>query len=221
MPTIAQAQAKALQGGFFDTFGQSRSGFSEATLSTVEAMMALYAEEFISKAVDKLNESNSVTTGKLADSIRFQPKLLRDGFKVEFLAADYYDYVNRGVQGLGPGNRNTTSPYKFRFLPPSKNHIQAIKGWLQKNNAVARAGDVSRYGPTRRERKAKTPDEALTSLAAAIAYNTKRKGMVGTGFWTSAFNEAFKDFAFQMSKALGRDIVVDLKEMEQNVKLKK
>ena len=221
MPTIAQAQAKALQSGFFEGLGASRSDFTAPNLRTVEALMALYAEEFQNRFIDNLNRENKVTTGGLADSFTFQAKFLGRGFTVQFFVADYYDYVDKGVQGVGPGNQNSTSPYKFKGAWVSKSHRIAIEKWIIKNRLTATRKDVNKYGRTRRESKAIPAERGRQSLAYAIAAATKKKGLKQTGVWSDAFNDTFKDFAVQMSKALGVDIVVDLKQMEKNVKLKK
>ena len=221
MPTIAQAQAKALQGGFFDGLGASRSDFTAPNLRTAEALMALYAEEFQNRFIDNLNRENKVTTGGLADSFTFEAKFLGRGFKVQFFVADYYDYVDKGVQGVGSNNQNSTSPYKFKGAWVSKKHRIAIEKWIIKNRLTATRKDVIKYGKTKRESKAIPAERGRQSLAYAIAAATKKKGLKQTGVWSDAFNDTFKDFAVQMSQALGVDIVVDLKQMEKNVKLKK
>lgn len=221
MPTIAQAQAKALQGGFFEGLGASRSDFTAPNLRTVEALMALYAEEFQNRFVDNLNRENKVTTGGLADSFTFEAKFLGRGFKVQFIVADYYDYVDKGVQGVGPGNQNSTSPYKFKGAWVSRSHQEAIRKWIKSNRGLVVARDVNKYGRTKQESKAIDPVKKEKSLAYVIARSTKKKGLKQTGVWSDAFNDTFKDFAVQMSQALGVDIVVDLKQMEKNVKLKK
>src|SRR5687768_14034067 len=98
MPSIASAQSKALQSGFLNNLGTGKTGTPR--LSTVEAMMALYAEEFIKAANDNLNEDNSNSSGKLGDSIEFEISGTNTAFNMKLLVLDYYDFVNKGVKGV-------------------------------------------------------------------------------------------------------------------------
>jgi len=131
MPTIQQAQRKALDSGFLDNFGTGRTN---VRLNTLEAMLALYAEEFIKEANDNLNKDNSVASGKLGDSIEFRIKESNTATTMELLALDYYDFVNRGVRGV-KGSKNTTSPYRFKTITPSRSHVEAIRKWINENRS--------------------------------------------------------------------------------------
>lgn len=215
MPTIAQAQAKALQGGFLNGLGSDRGSFKAPNLNTVEAMLALYAEEFLKAADDNLNKNNSVQSGSLSDSFRFEVKFMGRKVQMLFYAADYYDYVNEGVQGV-KGGLNTTSPYKFKFLTPSLTHVQAIEKWIREGKKKIQVRDI-KYGKTKQESKAITEK----NLAYVIARAIKRRGLKRTGFWSEAFDDTFKDFGLQMAKVLGVDIRVDLQQMAKELKTKK
>lgn len=214
MPTIQQAQAKVK----INDLGASRSDFTAPNLNTVEAMITLYAEEFIKSSQDNLNKTNSVTTGNLSDSIQFETTFLGRGFNVQFLVADYYDYVNKGVQGAGSSRKNNTSPYKFKFITPSKSHVAAIEKWIIRNRLTYTVRDKVQ---TKREKKAISAQVGRKTLAYLIARSIKRDGLYATNFWDDAFDDTFRDFGQQMSKALGVDIVVDLNKMRQNIKLTK
>ena len=216
MPSIAKAQQKALQSGFLDNLGTGRTG--SPRLNTVEAMLSLYAEEFIKKANDNLNKDNSVSTGKLGDSIEFQIDSFGTAFSMKLLALDYYDFVNKGVKGVkGSG---ITSPYSFKTINPSKSHVEAIRKWIKENKSKVKVTDI-KYGKTRQESKAIPYEKRLDQLAYIIARSSKKKGIKGTGFWDNAFDTTFKDFAVQMSKALGADIQVDLNNLVQGIKKKR
>lgn len=216
MPSIAKAQQKALQSGFLNNLGSGRTGAPR--LSTVEAMLALYAEEFIKAANDNLNKDNSVSTGKLGDSIEFEIESFGTAYKMQILVLDYYDYVNKGVKGVkGSG---ISSPYSFKYINPSKSHIEAIRKWIKENRDKVKVTDI-KYGKTRQESKAIPYDKKVSQLAYIIARSNKKKGIKGTGFWDKAFTETFNDFAVQMSKALGVDVQVDLNQLVQGMKKKR
>lgn len=233
MPTIAQAQALFLsqggpQGGTDKSFSYTAQ-FNGKTkqidyngdfgsLGTMEAMLTLYISEFLTQASDNLNASDSTTTGKLDKSLDFKVTPLANGYKVDFTALYYYKFVDKGVQGVGPGNKNSTSPYRFKFANPSKSHVQAIQKWINDNSLTAQVTDIKRWSGVGREIKGgRMP---LKSAAWLVARLIKRKGLKATNFWQDAFDDTFKDFGVRMSEALGRSITVNLEQMAEQLKTK-
>lgn len=230
MPTIAQAQALFMsQGGFKGGMEKSFSYTAQfngktkqidfngdfGSLGVMEAMLTLYISEFLSQAAANLNASNSTTTGALEESLNFQVTPIGNGYKVDFTALDYYKFVDKGVQGVKGGGKNTTSPYRFKYVNPSKSHVEAIKKWIVNNNLTALVTDINRYGATRRERKGQTMP--MDRAAFVVARSIKKKGIAATNFWQNAFDETFKDFGVAMSQALGRSITVNLEQMKEDL----
>ena len=216
--SIAEAQAKFLsEGGPMG--GSLRPAPNE--LSEMEKLLAGYIERFLNKAADNLNKTQSVTTGNLLDSLDFNIESTRSGYIINFTALDYYKFVDKGVRGAGSSRKNSTSPYKFKFITPSKSHVTAIEKWIIRNRLTATAKDVNKYGRTGRERKAIDPTKGRKTLAFIIAKSIKRDGLYETGFWSDAFTDTFKDFGAQMSAALGKTITVNLQQMAAEVQSKK
>lgn len=220
MPSIQEAQAKALREGFFDTLGETQ--IASPTLSTFEAMLALYAKEFINKAKDNLNKTNSITTGKLESSMRFETTRMGRGYNLSIFVLDYYKYVDQGVQGAGLSRKNNDSPYKFKYLMgqgKGKNKksafITSIEKWIIQNRLTYTIRDKAR---TKRESKSIPATVGRRTLAYLIARSIKNDGLYRTNFWSDAFEETFKDFAVQMSKALGEDIKIDLRNAVKELK---
>lgn len=231
--SIAQAQAKFLrEGGFVG--GMLRPAPNE--LSDMEKLLSEYIEKFLGEAADNLNKTNSVTTGNLVDSLNFEIEPTRSGYIINFTALDYYKFVDKGVRGAGRSLKNNTSPYKFKFLNPSKSHVTAIEKWIIRNRLTATTRDTMQsinratvsnpnrsiqYGRTGRERKAIDPTKARRTLAFIIAKSIKRDGLYETGFWSDAFEKTFADFGVKMSAALGKTITVNLQQMAKDVQSKK
>lgn len=213
MPTIQQAQAKALREGFFDSLGDAQ--IQTPSLSTLEAMLALYAQEFITAAQNRLNSDNSNSTGKLSDSIRFETKRMGKVYNLSIFVLDYYKFVDQGVQGVK--NKSIKSPYKFNYINPSKSHVAAINKWVSENRSKIRVSDM-KYGKTPQEAKAIDPVKKQNTLAYLIARKQKREGIKGTGFWTKPFEETFKDFNSNMAIALGEDIRIDIRNAVKELK---
>ena len=216
--SIAQAQAAFLKEGG-PMGGVLRPSPNE--LSDMEKLLAGYIERFLNKASDNLNKTNSVTTGNLLDSLDFNIESNRNGYTINFTALDYYKFVDKGVRGAGRSAKNSTSPYKFKYITPSKSHVTAIEKWIIRNRLTATAKDVNKYGRTGRERKAINPTKGRQTLAYIIARSIKRDGLYETGFWSDAFEETFRDFGVKMSEALGKTITVNLQQMAAEVQSKK
>lgn len=213
--SIAQAQAKFLREGG-PMGGVLRPAPNE--LSDIEKLLAGYIEKFLNTAADNLNKTQSVTTGNLLDSLDFEIISDRNGYTINFTALDYYKFVDKGVRGAGRSLKNSTSPYKFKYITPSKSHITAIEKWIIRNRLTATARDVNKYGKTGRERKAIDPNKGRKTLAFIIAKSIKRDGLYETGFWSDAFEDTFRDFGIKMSEALGKTITVNLQQMAEDIK---
>lgn len=220
--SIAQAQAKFLKEGG-PMGGVLRPAPNE--LSEMEKILSEYIEKFINKASDNLNKTNSVSTGNLLDSLNFEIVSDRNGYTINFTALDYFKFVDKGVRGAGSSLKNSTSPYKFKYLMgqgkgksgKKSTLITAIEKWIIRNRLTATAKDVNKYGRTGRERKAIDATMGRKTLAFLIARSIKRDGLYETGFWTDAFDETFKDFGAKMSAALGRTITVNLQQMAEDL----
>lgn len=227
MPTIAQAQASfnasgGVEGSSSYTVNvkgagkkvEFPAGFKE--LGVMEAMLAEYIGEFLTAAANNLNQNDSISSGALGESLTFEVIPSGGGYVVNFKALDYYKFVDKGVQGVGPGNKNSTSPYRFKFANPSKSHVQAIQKWITDNNLTSQVIDVRRWGGVGREVKGgRMP---LKSAAWLVARSIKRKGLKATNFWQDAFDKTFADFGVKMSEALGASLVVDLQRMGEQLK---
>jgi len=196
-------------------------------LGIMESMLALYIGEFLSRAADNLNASNSISTGELEKSLAFEVVPLSRGYKINFLANDYYKFVDQGVKGTGDKsgkglkytNKNNSSPYAFKFMNPSKKHVDAIKKWITDNDLTSRVTDISKWGGVGRENKG--GNMPLKSAAWFVARQIKMGGLKATNFWKNAFDVTFKDFGQKMSEALGQSITVNLEQMAKEIKSRK
>ena len=217
MPTIQQAQRKA-GAGVFAGLGEAKG--NTVQLNTVEAMLGLYALEFISKAQKNLKQANKISTGGLSESMRFEYSEVPGGLGLKILVYDYYKYIDKGVQGAGPNSRNRTSPHKYTDkMPP----IVEIMKWMRTNvNAAAIDDQRTKLSKLQKKRKrlketVKRAD-SIRKVAFMFAKSIQMKGFKKTGFWSRAFDESFKDFGPKMAEAMGADIRIDLRNMIKEVK---
>jgi hypothetical protein len=213
MATIAQAQEAFLKAGGLETGGIDRPAMRQ--VDPMQEILSKYIVEFLNTASDNLNKTNSITTGNLENSLHFDITRTAGGYRIDFKALDYYKFVDKGVRGAGASRKNNTSPYKFKYITPSKSHVTAIEKWIIRNRLTATARDLK--GRTGRERKAIDPTKGRRTLAYIIAKSIKRDGLYETGFWSDAFDQTFKDFGAEMSKALGKTITVSLQQMKEDL----
>lgn len=213
--TIAQAQSKFLQEGGFGEGGMLRTEAAE--LSDFEKELSRYVTEFLTTASDNLNKTNSITTGNLEKSLDFEIIPTKGGYLINFKALEYFKFVDKGVRGAGASRKNNTSPYRFRNINPSPDHVTAIEKWIIRNRLTATRRDVNKYGRTKRESKAINSEKGRKQLAYIIARSIKRDGLYETGFWSDAFDKTFADFGQRMSAALGKTISVSLEQMKEDL----
>ena len=217
MPTIQQAQRKA-GAGVFAGLGEAKG--DTVQLNTVEAMLGLYAMEFIGKAQKNLKQANKISTGGLSESMRFESTEMPGGLSLKIFVNDYYKFIDEGVQGAGPKSKNRTSPYKYRDMMPP---IIEIMKWMRTNVNAARIDD-QRTKLSKLQKKRKRLKEtvkradSIRKVAFMFAKSIQMKGFKKTGFWSRAFDESFKDFGPKMAEAMGADIRIDLRNMIKEVK---
>ena len=213
--TIEQAQAAFFRQGGFGEGESLREDVAE--LSELEKELSNYISTFLTTASDNLNKTNSITTGDLDKSLDFELIKNKNGYLINFKALEYFKFVDKGVRGAGSSRKNSSSPYSFKYITPSKSHVTAIEKWIIRNRLTATRRDVNKYGRTKRESKAIDPAKGRQQLAYIIAKSIKRDGLYETGFWSDAFDQTFKDFGVKMSAALGRSITVNLEKMKEDL----
>lgn len=220
--SIAQAQAK-LKDSDYEGWGVAKSAFvPKKTIPLALQLVSEYVEAFEKMVAGQLRRANKVNTGSLSDSLRVETTETANGIILEIFVNDYYKFVDQGVQGTGPGNRNTRSPYKYKDkMPP----VVEILKWVRKNVNAARNEDQQRKlsNLQKKRRSVSSMAKAMQprTLAFLIARKIKRQGLPYTGFWERSVNETFKDFDVKMSQALGIDIRVNLENMVKEIQTRK
>jgi hypothetical protein len=111
-------------------------------------------------------------------------------------ANDYWQFVDQGVEGTGSsGGRSETtgqftrgkgSPFKFKYDNPGGALVNAIQGWV-KNKPIS-LGDMNE-----------------NSLAWAIGYSIKRRGLERTMFYTTPMKKALKTLPDELTEAFRLD----------------
>lgn len=228
MASINQAQASL--GSDFNVGGIDR--VAKLEFNAVEKLMLTAAKKFIDLAKKRLNQRNKIDTGNLADleisdlTEKGGTYEITIGYPKSNPASKYFDYNDLGVKGIGGFKgklprgfkQPTNTPYSFKNLKLSKGFIDSIIRWYLRHKQYIRNED-QRKNLSGLQRKRKTlasivpENEKIRGLAIATARNIKRKGISRTGFITDNVDAAFgKEFQIKLSKALGQDIVLNIKK---------
>ena len=133
--SIASSQVAHLES--LSSFGNSKTDFvTTGEMSSVDALLATYAQKFIEAAQRNLRAKHKIDTGALMEitfDVSFMGKgyTLTLGYPKDSKAAEYWDYVNKGVAGVDKTING--SPYKFKTKYANKKMAGSIKQQLLPN----------------------------------------------------------------------------------------
>ena len=211
--SIAKAQKGNLE--FISSIGANREDFvTTGKMKEVELTMADYAKKFIEAAQRNLRSKQKIDTGALMD-IQFEVDymgksfILTIGYEAGSKAEQYWDFVNKGVAGVGKSLSG--SPYKFKTKGASKKMIDAMQGWISRHNIQP----SDKYSISGLEKKRKSirstvsKTTKLRSLATAFARSIKKKGIEQTNYFDNAlklFNSA--EFQKDIAEAVGYEVQI-------------
>lgn len=202
--------------------GTAGSEFETIDFDAIESILLDYGKAFQSMAAGQLRRANKVSTGALSDSIAFTTKRTKNGYELNIEVLDYYKFVDQGVRGTGPGNKNSRSKYKYdNKMPP----IKAIMKWLKTEISVVQKED-QKYKLSNRQKKSRSvkamsKEMKMRTLAFLIARKIKRRGLPYTGFWERSFEKTFQDLDVKLAEATGLSIVTNFDNLIKEIKSKK
>lgn len=219
MPSISQMQASETDVDY-QGIGIGKSG--ALNLAEVEAVMYQAADKFLKLALARINQLGKVDTGKLSDIIVTKidksggQYSLTIGYEKSNPASQYYNFQNKGVQGIK--SRQPNSPYKFRTLSVSSSMVNALMQWYMRHRNYIRNEDQKK-GLTGLQRKRKSLGKAasdqqkLKQVATNTAKNIKKRGLKRIGFFDDNIDKAFgTDFQKKLAQALGKDVAINIKQ---------
>lgn len=131
-----------------DEFNIEDTGIPDSLLSdknkggTLVSVLQDFGNDLTAKLKKNLQNSiNTVTSKSLEQSIEFTVKFIsKEQVSFKLLMNDYYEFVDKGVQGIGGMNatgkwsylkKNTTSPFSFKDKKPP---LDSLEDWSTMNN---------------------------------------------------------------------------------------
>jgi hypothetical protein len=127
---------------------------------------------WLHEAIDAMNKAvdryDATATLNLRQSFRASDfRLDGQALKIDLEGAEYWAYVNYGVDGV---ENKRGRPFSFRYIRPSKRHVAAIRKW-----AIDKAIGI--------------PADELNSAAYLMARSIKRRGIKPRPFYTDTMTD--------------------------------
>lgn len=193
-------------------FGESLNDYTKASENTIEAILIEHCNNGIKLMSDHIKKkARTGQASTLASSMDNIPvKISATKFQVKTISSEYYyDYVDKGVQGVYDQTKAPNSKYKFKNLGVPK------KMWKSFLSYVARSGTQEVKGITT-SRKGKSKIKGIKdniTVAKGLAVATKISGIKPMDFISKADNE-------ERTKELARNLAAGLgKAMAKNIKI--
>lgn len=211
MASEAQKQQRLLSSGFLNNLG---SNIPELELNEVEKILVKFGSVMVEALQRNINTPGAngreiTASGELSASIRFEYRQQGLGYVAEWFMTDYADFRDKGVQGVGPNNRNTTSPYRFKTAFPSKNMQNALLLYVREKNLLSDITAPKGLLGKNTRRILKNKDRRNT-LAVAMGISIKRKGIEASNFKQKSIDEVMEDMTAELAKAMAMDIKISI-----------
>lgn len=187
--------------GDLNTIGSKRFGNDPVTYDALEEVLIKYGEILVKGFQQELDKSDANASGAGSSSIKFEFTKLGNSYEVIIFMSDYLKYVDEGVQGINSGkNIAPASPFKFKFPTPSKNHVAALEKWITEKNVRAVITVP----------KGISQEATNKSLAYAIGYSIKQRGLRATYFKRNTIERIIDDLKADIALAAGDDMKINI-----------
>ena len=222
-------QAQFIREQFLSRFKGQYDVVDTKKLPIVEQILAQSGLDFNESIRKNLEKAKAISTGALADVSAPQVATTSNGYVLSVgypegsKQLEYYDFVNKGVAGVGGKNakpKRNSGDYKFKSKFPNRKMAANIFSWLNRARKSVKADKVDLSGVQKKRRKLATALNESTNkkrLAYAISSAIKRDGIRATYYFDRAITENFtKDFKDALSVALGGDIILQIRQYGDN-----
>ena len=222
-------QAQFIREQFLSRFKGQYDVVDTKKLPLLERILAESGLDFNESIRKNLEKAKAINSGLLADVSAPQVTTngsgytLNIGYPLGSKQLQYYDFVNKGVGGVGGKNakpKRNSGDYKFKSRFPNRKMAASIFSWLNKARKSVRTDKVDLSGVQRKRRSLATAlNESANKkrLAYAISSAIKRDGIRATYYFDRAITENFtQDFKDALSVALGGDIIIQISKNGNN-----
>lgn len=225
---MKKEQAKFIKDQFLDRFKGEYKLEDVNDFPIVQKILLLAGLDFNVEVVKNLEKSGSISSGKLADvSVPVYKEkeggyVLQIGYPEDSEQAVYFDFVNKGVGGVGGKKaklKKTSGDYKFKNLYVGRAMAANLFQWLNKARKSVRTESITKN--TKRISKTQKKNAKLSgmlnasankkTLAFVIGRSIKRNGIAATYYFDKAVEKTFnQDFVDALREAIAGDITLQL-----------
>ena len=222
-------QAQFIREQFLSRFKGQYDVVDTKKLPLLERILAESGLDFNESIRKNLEKAKAINSGLLADVSAPQVTTngsgytLNIGYPLGSKQLQYYDFVNKGVGGVGGKNarpKKNSGDYRFKSKFPNRKMAASIFSWLNKARKSVRTDRVDLSGVQKKRRSLSTAlNESANKkrLAYAISSAIKRDGIRATYYFDRAITENFtQDFKDALSVALGGDIIIQISKNGDN-----
>ena len=184
-------------------------------VSTILEKYAAMLEENIAKYADR---KGITASGDLLSSMKGEitKKNGVETYRLRMLS--YYDYPNEGVKGVDSSKNAPNSPYQYKTYGMPKSAKNSLKEYILSGKSkiesvkkdVALGIGLERKGLSNINKKSLIDKQVDT-----MAYMIKKYGIKATNYFNLAFEETFRDFEVEITKAIGDDIVITFESINK------
>ena len=167
--------------------------------STITQVLEDFGNEMQKSLKAELVKDGAYVSGDLAEQIEFSSIINGQGFVFTLRLKDYYDYVNKGVNGTRTVKNNT--PYSY--MQSSKIPFYFAKQWMN-NKGLFKTKGSTITSLAGKQYKVGSKD----SQAFAMARSWKEKGTKGNHFYDKVVTEKRLD---KLKKDLASAAAGDMK----------
>jgi len=147
-----------------------------------------------------LDSKGSNATGNLRASLNWRVRVFPNSIECVLEAADYWAYIDMGVEGVESGQ--SLGGFKFKTIFPNRKMIASIQEWIAYKAIPIRESA---------EQSTDSVIDKAKKVAAAISVGVKKKGIKATMFFSDNINEPiFNELAEDMLLNYGRHIFKQL-----------
>lgn len=161
---------------YLKNFGKAK----DAVQQLASTPISIVVQDFANQAIEEMRANVPQASKTLQSSIGFEFQSEGSTITVRFMAEDYWDFVNAGVNGVEQSSGAMTnqfgSTYNFQSENPSQKMVDAFSGNGSMQNWMAAKG-------------IQAPDGDYESLAYVLARSVKRRGIKPTLFVDKALSE--------------------------------
>ena len=226
---MKRQQAAFIREQFISRFASNYNLANPDAFPLLEQILIRSGIDFNNTIRKNLEKAGAISSGALADMPVGQvyqngnQYTLEVGYPLNSKQIEYYDFINKGVQGVGGKNakpKKNSGQYQFKSKFPNRKMAANIFSWLNRSRKSLRAESLDLSKVQKKRRKlAKVLDEAENKkrLAYAVSSAIKRDGIKATYYFDRAIQENFgKDFKDSIAEALGGDIIIQIRSIYGN-----